>query len=335
MVFDKQYYENIWGSVHRHNYADGIADRLIRQYSKCRILDIGTGCGYLVKVLRDRGCDAWGLEISDYALENSCAKGYVLKGTVVDIPFKDDSFDVIHSQGLWEYVKEEDVDRAVSEVYRVGRYQEHNYDAEEQWNPEEHHKITIKPRAWWVEKLKGPKILIGCPIHSTKEYSFDRWIDCINKIDYPNKEVLVVDNSEGLDFFLKWKARVPMVHIDVDQISYQKRTEAGYEYLRQYFVNGDFVYWLNVDSDVLVPPETLRELLKYDADWVCNYVIDRQGRNHLLGSDECSLFNKKIMSTPFEGCPEHINPDGHWWMKVEPLNYKIIEMRGYLRCEHV
>jgi hypothetical protein len=52
--FDKQYYDNVWSEngVHHHDYCDSLADQLIGKYGKCRILDIGTRCGYLVKVLR-------------------------------------------------------------------------------------------------------------------------------------------------------------------------------------------------------------------------------------------------------------------------------------------
>ena len=69
-------------------------DFLIQKYGKSQILDIGTGCGYLVKLLREKGCDAWGLEVSDYALENSCIPEFIRKGDIRNIPFAASSFDV-------------------------------------------------------------------------------------------------------------------------------------------------------------------------------------------------------------------------------------------------
>ena len=77
MEFGKEYFDSIWGTVHRHDYCSYWADRLINEFGKCRILDAGTGCGYLVKLLREKGCDAWGIDSSEYAITNTCAPGYV------------------------------------------------------------------------------------------------------------------------------------------------------------------------------------------------------------------------------------------------------------------
>src|SRR3990167_1448487 len=102
--FSKDYYDGIWpnSGVHRHDYIDNWISNFKSDYKDVKsILDIGTGCGFMVKCLREEGYDAWGLEISDYAIENTCAKGYVLKGSVTDIPFKDNRFDLVFSQGLW------------------------------------------------------------------------------------------------------------------------------------------------------------------------------------------------------------------------------------------
>ena len=60
-VFDKNYYDTIWPeqSVHRHEHCENLANSLIQKYGRVKILDIGTGCGFLVKLLREKGCDAW------------------------------------------------------------------------------------------------------------------------------------------------------------------------------------------------------------------------------------------------------------------------------------
>ena len=154
MPFDQQYYEAIWGTIHRHDYVVDLAKRLVREYGIGAYLDIGTGCGALVRELRVLGCDAFGLEISLHAIAHSCAAAYVRHGDVRAIPFPPERFDVIHSQGLWEYVPEADVAQAWRECLRVGRAQVHNFDAAEQDNFPEHRKITVKPRVWWKERMR-------------------------------------------------------------------------------------------------------------------------------------------------------------------------------------
>ncbi len=69
------------------------------------------------------------------------------------------------------------------------------------------------------------------------------------------------------------------------------------------------------------------------AHWVCNYVPSRNGP-YLVGSFDCSLFDRAIMETPFEGS-ENLHPDAVWWRKVEPLHRRIIELRGAIETEHL
>lgn len=155
-MFNEQYYKDIWGTVHRHDYCESLANTLISKYGRVRYLDIGTGCGYLVKLLNDKGAFACGLEISDYAVNNS--HGNVVKGSVTNIPFKDNSFDVVLSQGLWEYVLEGEIDKAYSECLRVGKYQVHNIDAIGSGIAEEGF-VTKQTHEWWDRKLL-PKVLV-------------------------------------------------------------------------------------------------------------------------------------------------------------------------------
>lgn len=150
-MFDAEYYRAIWGTVHRHDYCPGLAGWLVNQYGKGRMLDIGTGCGYLVFCLRLLGCEAWGIEISEHALDRTCCEHYVIPGDIRAIPFPDDFFDVVHTQGVWGYFPETDVACAWSECKRVGRVQHHNIDYDD--DIPEHQYLIIRPQEWWNERL--------------------------------------------------------------------------------------------------------------------------------------------------------------------------------------
>lgn len=149
-IFTKDYYRQIWGTIHRHDYCEGLAQRLINQYGKVKFLDVGTGCGYLIKLLNEHGAQAYGLDISEYAVANS--HGNVVLGSVVDIPFKDNLFDVVHSQGLWGYFPEEDIVKAWNECKRVGKLQHHNIDYAP--SPPEHQYLYNHPQSWWEQRMK-------------------------------------------------------------------------------------------------------------------------------------------------------------------------------------
>lgn len=153
--FTEQDFLNIWGTVHRHDYTNDLAKRLITKYGKVSILDIGTGCGHLIKLLRELGCDAWGLELSEHAVYNACSWA-VVRGDIRAIPFPSKRFDVVHSSGLWEYVPEFEVAQAVTECYRVGCIQDHNIDTDDTDWRDEYRYITWKPQEWWNKQLTQP-----------------------------------------------------------------------------------------------------------------------------------------------------------------------------------
>jgi SAM-dependent methyltransferase len=88
-----------------------------------RVLDIGCAKGFLMRDLMEvvPGLDAWGLEISQYAIENCHpdVRGRIARGTAQELPFADDTFaaalciNVIHNLGRSACIE------AVREIERV------------------------------------------------------------------------------------------------------------------------------------------------------------------------------------------------------------------------
>lgn len=358
--FDKKYYDDIWGTyinetgkmssgLHRHDYTDSLANRLISEYGTCRILDIGTACGHLVKTLREKGCDAWGMDISDYALSDSCAKGYVIKGDVRNIPFKDNSFDLIVSQGLWEYIPEDEVDKTFLECRRVGKYQWHNFDAAESENFPEHQKVTIKSRVWWEEKKIGigfkftPKVLVTCPTYDGKEYCWQQWIDMVKSLTYPSYDILAVDNSKTEDFYNKYKDQIPMIHLtfradEKDDAMY--RVCKSMAEVQRHFLKGDYTHWMNIEADVIPPPDVIETMFKYsggNADWTAHVYPATPTISWMAGIG-CSLLSRKLM-TDFNWDDTTIadaSPDGELWSWCEKNGkYKTVELYHTMEIKHL
>ena len=331
-IFNKKYYDDIWPEgVHRHDYVDNWISRFKTEFKDCKsILDIGTGCGFMVKRLREEGYDAWGLEISDYAIENTCAKGYVIKGDVRDIPFKDNRFDLVFSQGLWTYIPEDEVDAAAKEVHRVGRKQLHNIDHDKcLFLP---HFITWKPIEWWNEKLAKPKVLVACPTHISKDYSFQKWIDVVTKLTYPNYEIFVVDNSPNGEMVAKYGSRIPMVHLKVDSEDKMIRINNSMEVIRQKFLNGNYTYWFNLECDVIPTTDILDILMKFtpQADWIGHaYPLKERGDDLQVSSGiGCTLLSREIVKDySFEGVDE--SPDAAFWAVAQQKKVKTAEIYHY------
>lgn len=334
VVFDRQYYGSIWGSVHRHDYCQSLADSLISDFGKVRFLDLGTGCGFLVKTLRGKGCDAWGLEISDYALANSCAPGYVVQGSVTDIPFKDGSFDLVVSNGLWSYVPEKDVPKGRDEIWRVGSEQRHNIDHDGTDYMDAYR--TWKPLAWWNEHLAAPKVLVSCPTHESKQYAHEAWLKMARAIEYPNYEIFVVDNSATPDCAQRWG--FTWLKTEGDQCH---RMAASMEMARQKFLNENFAWWWNVEIDVIPHPQMLKTLIRYgkDADWVAHCYPARGGTEEICSGVGCSLFSRRLIENfSFANFPARNGNgvDALLWDWVRPQKkYKTRELWGHLPIQHL
>ena len=154
--FDKHFYDFIYGTIHHHNI-EGRADELIRTLGKGRWLEIGAACGYFVKLLREKGVDAWGIEISDYAVSESCAPGYLLKADAQNIPFPDNHFDVVTSWAVFGYNNEAETEQIIREVNRVGAKQYHtiDYQITDMAPNYPYDYVFMKPREWFDKRMKN------------------------------------------------------------------------------------------------------------------------------------------------------------------------------------
>lgn len=86
-------------------------------------LDIGCGMGNLVEELRKKNIDARGIEISSYALEKAkdSVKPYLSYGDITDIPYDDNSFDLVVTYDVLEHLERSHLQRAIKESIRVSR----------------------------------------------------------------------------------------------------------------------------------------------------------------------------------------------------------------------
>lgn len=93
--------------------------------SKPKILDIGCGKGFLLydflKIVPD--AEVYGLDISSYALENSKEeiRDRLQLGNATDLPWEDNTFDLVFSINTFHNLHAYDLDRALREMERVGK----------------------------------------------------------------------------------------------------------------------------------------------------------------------------------------------------------------------
>lgn len=90
-----------------------------------RILEVGCNIANQLMLFQKIGySDLWGLEPQEYAAElarKRTEKINIVRASAFDIPFRDNFFDLVFTSGVLEHIAPEDLDLAMSEIYRCSR----------------------------------------------------------------------------------------------------------------------------------------------------------------------------------------------------------------------
>lgn len=120
-LYDESYYQTGCGSPYERSpewlqLFSGIADRIARGIGPATVLDAGCAMGFLVEDLRDRGVDAFGMDISEYAIQQvrEDIRPYCTVGSLADpLPRR---YDLIVCIEVLEHIPPEECDRAIDNL---------------------------------------------------------------------------------------------------------------------------------------------------------------------------------------------------------------------------
>ena len=119
------------GRCHRlitHSYGLTFLPRVVQYYGEARqkVLDAGCGQCAVVSYLTRLGRDAYGVEVSQAALDSQACPplleaGRVKQGTLANVPFPDNYFDLVFSSDVLEHIPTFDMPNVVQELVRVSK----------------------------------------------------------------------------------------------------------------------------------------------------------------------------------------------------------------------
>jgi hypothetical protein len=116
--FDADYYARCCGRPYQRDEAwlsffDGIAALIVSEIQPASVLDVGCAWGFLVECLRRRGVEAYGLDISEYAIQNvhEDVKPYCWVGSAAQ-PFPR-QYDLIVSIEVVEHMPSQEAEKAI------------------------------------------------------------------------------------------------------------------------------------------------------------------------------------------------------------------------------
>jgi SAM-dependent methyltransferase len=121
--FDEDYYLRHVGRPYRKDdvwlrFFTPIADRIVSGIGPRTVLDAGCGPGLLVELLRERGVEAFGFDISSYAISQvpETVKPFCWRASVTDELRRD--YDLIICQEVFPHVAPIDADAAIANFSR-------------------------------------------------------------------------------------------------------------------------------------------------------------------------------------------------------------------------
>ena len=88
-----------------------------------KILDLGCGNGRVYELLKDKGIEYYGLDISEELIKKakrSIAKGHFIVGDLLHTPYKDGEFDIVLCVATLHHIPSKEArEKAIKEIYRV------------------------------------------------------------------------------------------------------------------------------------------------------------------------------------------------------------------------
>jgi len=174
-----RYWNGDWG--YRQGYQDfpihkQIVDLIVSRKPKS-VLDVGCAWGFIPLHLRERGIDAWGIDISEYAISHApeAIKPYLKVASATEIPFPDKHFDLIYCASVLEHIPEELTDKVIAEFKRVANrailgiaYQD-PYSALDIHSDISH--VNIHDEVWWRQKLPPEFEMVDVCVEDGKPYT--------------------------------------------------------------------------------------------------------------------------------------------------------------------
>lgn len=105
---------------------DELNDQFLKDIPKdIKILEIGTNIGNQLLHLQSQGyTNLYGIELQDRAIDYAKHRAnnlHIIKGDALDVPFKDNYFDLVFTNGVLIHIAPENIKIAMNEMCRVSK----------------------------------------------------------------------------------------------------------------------------------------------------------------------------------------------------------------------
>ena len=153
--FDQYYYQFCCGGTYQRDrswlaFFGGVADRIVSDIRPRRVLDAGCAFGFLVEALRERGVEATGMDVSEYAINNvhPSIRPYCRQGSIADDI--GGPYDLIVTIEVLEHMPAHEAERALQNMCACTSdvlFSSSPFDRSELTH------INVQPPEYWAEQF--------------------------------------------------------------------------------------------------------------------------------------------------------------------------------------
>lgn len=138
----------------KQDYFDKIADKISSFRIRPRtLLDVGCGVGFLVMALRERDIEAFGIDVSSWAIHHRVTP-YVRRQNLFDLegPIRN-RYNLVLSHDVLEHIPITLLPRAVSLLNRLGQRNYHIISCGSLPDDQDITHVTMHTLGWWKRRL--------------------------------------------------------------------------------------------------------------------------------------------------------------------------------------
>lgn len=156
------------------------------------------------------------------------------------------------------------------------------------------------------------KVFVAVYTNKVKSYCDEELISSLKNLTYPNIEFHIVDNTIGLEYHNRLKSIVPsdwqVTHLNISEdpkhTQFHRNVYESVNFLREEFLKSSCDYFLIIESDVIVPSNTIEMFLevKDKADLIGGLYYWGYHKDKWFVSDE---FVIPTDQTILSGCTFH------------------------------
>ena len=154
-IYDEKYYNSHCGQEYKRNNGwkeifGTYSDRIVKEINPKKTLDIGCVIGFFVESLYDRGVDAYGIDISDYAIKNvreDIKERCKVQSALIPI---NEKYDLITCIEVLEHLDNKDIPIAIQ---RMCEATEDIIFSSTPFDYDEESHISIHTPEYWAEQF--------------------------------------------------------------------------------------------------------------------------------------------------------------------------------------